>query len=71
MDSDEHRSRRDLEAGIERDFTRKMSYGDYLRLDRLLSAVLDNQTNAVSINDVDVERILDRVSQLSEGKLLQ
>ncbi|MEO5746004.1 MAG: tryptophan 2,3-dioxygenase family protein [Terracoccus sp.] len=38
MDSDEHRSRRDLEEGIERDFTRKMSYGDYLQLDRLLSA---------------------------------
>ncbi len=38
MDSDEHRSRRDLEEGIERDFTRKMSYGDYLQLDLLLSA---------------------------------
>ena len=38
MDRDEHRSRRDLEGGIERDFTRKMSYGDYLQLDRLLSA---------------------------------
>ncbi|MDN5766785.1 MAG: tryptophan 2,3-dioxygenase [Humibacillus sp.] len=38
MDSDEHRSRRDLEESIERDFTRKMSYGDYLQLDRLLSA---------------------------------
>ncbi len=38
MDSDEHRSRRDLEEGIERDFTRKMSYGDYLQLDRLLNA---------------------------------
>ena len=32
------RSRRDLEQGIERDFTRRMSYGDYLRLDTLLSA---------------------------------
>ena len=32
------RSKRDLEQGIERDFTRKMSYGDYLRLDTLLSA---------------------------------
>src|SRR5689334_24704597 len=32
------RSRRELEQGIERDFTRRMSYGDYLRLDRLLSA---------------------------------
>lgn len=29
---------RDLEAGIERDFSRQMSYGDYLMLDRLLSA---------------------------------
>ena len=38
MDSDEHRSRRDLEESIERDFTRKMSYGDYLQLDRLLGA---------------------------------
>jgi tryptophan 2,3-dioxygenase len=32
------RSRRELEQGIERDFTRRMSYGDYLRLDTLLSA---------------------------------
>jgi tryptophan 2,3-dioxygenase len=32
------RSVRDLEGGIERDFSRKMSYGDYLRLDVLLSA---------------------------------
>ena len=30
--------RRDLEAGIETDFRRQMSYGDYLCLDRLLSA---------------------------------
>jgi tryptophan 2,3-dioxygenase len=30
--------RRDLEEGIEQDFSRQMSYGDYLRLDRLLSA---------------------------------
>ena len=29
---------RDLEEGIERDFTRKMSYGDYLQLDTLLTA---------------------------------
>jgi tryptophan 2,3-dioxygenase len=29
---------RPLEEGIERDFSRQMSYGDYLRLDRLLSA---------------------------------
>jgi tryptophan 2,3-dioxygenase len=31
-------NQRPLEAGIERDFGRQMSYGDYLRLDRLLSA---------------------------------
>jgi tryptophan 2,3-dioxygenase len=31
-------NRRDLEAGIQRDFSRSMSYGDYLRLDVLLSA---------------------------------
>ncbi len=30
--------RRDLEPGIETDFRRQMSYGDYLRLDLLLSA---------------------------------
>jgi tryptophan 2,3-dioxygenase len=30
--------RRDLEPGIETDFRRQMSYGDYLRLDQLLSA---------------------------------
>lgn len=29
---------RDLEQGIETDFSRQMSYGDYLRLDQLLSA---------------------------------
>ena len=29
---------RDLEAGIQRDFSRDMSYGDYLRLDLLLAA---------------------------------
>src|SRR3954453_5195137 len=29
---------RDLEGGIERDFSNQMSYGDYLMLDRLLSA---------------------------------
>src|SRR3954449_3863150 len=29
---------RDLEDGIERDFSTQMSYGDYLMLDRLLSA---------------------------------
>ena len=38
MDGDEPRGVRALEEGIERDFTRKMSYGDYLQLDRLLSA---------------------------------
>lgn len=32
------KSQRDLEEGIERDFARKMSYGDYLCLDQLLSA---------------------------------
>ncbi|MDN5790560.1 MAG: tryptophan 2,3-dioxygenase [Micrococcales bacterium] len=32
------KSKRDLEEGIERDFSRRMSYGDYLCLDRLLSA---------------------------------
>ncbi len=35
---EEPRSKRDLEQGIERDFRQKMSYGDYLRLDTLLSA---------------------------------
>src|SRR6476469_7310272 len=34
----DRRSKRELEQGIERDFTRRMSYGDYLRLDTLLSA---------------------------------
>ncbi len=34
----DRRSKRDLEEGIQRDFTRKMSYGDYLRLDTLLAA---------------------------------
>ena len=32
------RSVRHLEAGVQRDFTRAMSYGDYLGLDQLLSA---------------------------------
>ncbi|MFK5645669.1 tryptophan 2,3-dioxygenase [Ornithinimicrobium sp. LYQ121] len=32
------RSRRDLETGIERDFGRNLSYGDYLDLGRVLSA---------------------------------
>ena len=31
-------NRRDLEAGIQRDFRQDMSYGDYLRLDLLLAA---------------------------------
>ncbi|HEV2797650.1 MAG TPA: tryptophan 2,3-dioxygenase family protein, partial [Nocardioides sp.] len=31
-------NRRDLEDGIQRDFSRSMSYGDYLRLDTLLAA---------------------------------
>jgi tryptophan 2,3-dioxygenase len=35
---EESKSKRDLEAGIERDFGDRMSYGDYLRLDLLLSA---------------------------------
>ena len=35
---DAHKSRRDLEDGIQRDFRRKMSYRDYLRLDLLLAA---------------------------------
>src|SRR6476469_8243331 len=31
-------NKRDLEDGIQRDFSSSMSYGDYLRLDTLLSA---------------------------------
>ena len=31
-------NQRDLEEGIERDFSRQMSYGDYLQLDLLPSA---------------------------------
>jgi tryptophan 2,3-dioxygenase len=38
MASDDRANRRDLEEGIERDFSRRMSYGDYLKLDVLLSA---------------------------------
>jgi tryptophan 2,3-dioxygenase len=38
MASQEQENRRDLEEGIERDFERRMSYGDYLRLDELLAA---------------------------------
>jgi tryptophan 2,3-dioxygenase len=36
--SDESQGKRELEEGIERDFSTRMSYGDYLRLDRLLTA---------------------------------
>lgn len=38
MTTPDPKSQRDLEEGIERDFARKMSYGDYLCLDQLLSA---------------------------------
>jgi tryptophan 2,3-dioxygenase len=38
MTTPDAKSQRDLEEGIERDFSRKMSYGDYLCLDQLLSA---------------------------------
>src|SRR6478735_226889 len=31
-------NRRDLEDGIQKDFSKSMSYGDYLRLDTLLAA---------------------------------
>lgn len=34
----DHDNRRDLEQGIERDFSSQLSYGSYLRLDLLLSA---------------------------------
>ncbi len=37
-ESPDGRSQRALEEGIEQDFSRQMSYGDYLRLDTLLSA---------------------------------
>jgi len=36
--SEESKLKRELEQGIERDFSARMSYGDYLCLDRLLSA---------------------------------
>jgi len=36
--SEESKLKRELEEGIERDFSARMSYGDYLCLDRLLSA---------------------------------
>jgi tryptophan 2,3-dioxygenase len=38
MDTHDVKSQRDLEDGIERDFTRRMSYADYLHLDLLLAA---------------------------------
>jgi tryptophan 2,3-dioxygenase len=38
MSTSDAKSKRDLEQGIERDFSSRMSYGDYLRLDQLLSA---------------------------------
>ncbi|HEU5144891.1 MAG TPA: tryptophan 2,3-dioxygenase [Dermatophilaceae bacterium] len=38
MTNPDAKSQRELEEGIERDFSRKMSYGDYLCLDQLLSA---------------------------------
>ena len=38
MGSEESKLKRELEQGIERDFSARMSYGDYLCLDRLLSA---------------------------------
>ncbi|HEU5455712.1 MAG TPA: tryptophan 2,3-dioxygenase family protein [Nocardioides sp.] len=38
VSSDESQGKRELEEGIERDFSTRMSYGDYLRLDRLLTA---------------------------------
>ncbi|MDN5796700.1 MAG: tryptophan 2,3-dioxygenase family protein [Intrasporangium sp.] len=38
MATDERSSRRELEDGIERDFSKRMSYADYLHLDQLLAA---------------------------------
>ncbi len=38
MATDDSKTKRDLEEGIERDFAQRMSYGDYLRLDLLLAA---------------------------------
>jgi len=38
MDEQQTAGQRALEPGIQRDFTRSMSYGDYLRLDLLLAA---------------------------------
>ena len=36
--SPDARSQREIEEGIQRDFSSSMSYGDYLGLDQLLSA---------------------------------
>jgi tryptophan 2,3-dioxygenase len=38
MSTDDTTNQRELEEGIERDFSQRMSYGDYLKLDVLLSA---------------------------------
>ena len=38
MSSDDARSVREIEEGVQRDFSAAMSYGDYLGLDQLLSA---------------------------------
>ena len=38
MASEDSKLKRELEQGIERDFSTRMSYGDYLRLDLLLTA---------------------------------
>src|SRR6476469_9201154 len=38
MSGDEARSVREIEDGVQRDFSASMSYGDYLGLDQLLSA---------------------------------
>ncbi|MGZ8738544.1 MAG: tryptophan 2,3-dioxygenase, partial [Nocardioides sp.] len=38
MGTHDSKSQRPLEEGIERDFSQRMSYGDYLRLDLLLAA---------------------------------
>ncbi|GAA2169669.1 tryptophan 2,3-dioxygenase [Pedococcus bigeumensis] len=38
MSGDDARAVREIEEGVQRDFTAAMSYGDYLGLDRLLSA---------------------------------
>ena len=38
MSGDDARSVREIEEGVQRDFSAAMSYGDYLGLDQLLSA---------------------------------